>query len=90
MTNKKGRPNLLTALKLHGLRGIEGEEKDYWRKVILENEEYTEEQWRGIEWYNRTDADATMALLNVMAPTVDVPLRSCADVTWLQLRVWSE
>jgi DNA polymerase I len=70
---RKGRPGLLTALKLHGLQGIEGEQKDYWRKVILENEEYTEEQWRGIEWYNRSDGDATIALLNVMAPTIDWP-----------------
>jgi DNA polymerase-1 len=70
---KKGRPGLLTALKLHGLQGIEGEEKDHWRNVILENEDYTEEQWRGIEWYNRTDVDATIALLDVMAPTIDWP-----------------
>jgi DNA polymerase I len=70
---KKGRPGLLTALKLHGLQGIEGKEKDHWRNVILENEDYTEEQWRGIEWYNRTDVDATIALLDVMAPTIDWP-----------------
>jgi hypothetical protein len=68
---KKGRPGLLTALKLHGLQGIEGEQKDYWRNVILENEEYNDEQWRGIEWYNRTDVDATVALLEVMAHTID-------------------
>jgi DNA polymerase-1 len=70
---KKGRPNILTALKLHGLKGIETEEKEYWRKVILENEDYTEEQWRGIEGYNRSDVDATVSLLDVMVPTIDWP-----------------
>jgi DNA polymerase-1 len=70
---KKGRPGLLTALKLHGLQGIEEEQKGHWRQVILENEEYTEEQWRGIEWYNRTDVDATIALLDVMGSAIDWP-----------------
>jgi DNA polymerase I len=70
---KKGRPGLLTALKLHGLTGITGEEKTHWRQVILENENYTEEQWRGIEWYNRSDVDATVSLLDVMESTIDWP-----------------
>src|SRR5262249_24490802 len=49
--NRKGRPGLLDALKLHGLPGSgrPKEEKERMRRMILDNEDYTPEQRREIQ-----------------------------------------
>jgi hypothetical protein len=72
--NRKGRPGLLDALKLHDLPGCgrSKEEKERIRRMILDNEEYTPEQRREIQDYNKDDVDDTIALLEVLAPTIDV------------------
>ena len=43
------------------------------RDLILNNESYTEEQWREIADYNRDDVLLTIPLLEAIAPTIDVP-----------------
>jgi DNA polymerase I len=69
----KGRPGLLAALELHGLEGVSRAYKDHWRNVILSKTDYTEDEWVGIETYNRSDVDETIALLAAMWPSIDLP-----------------
>jgi hypothetical protein len=71
--NRKGRPGLLDALKLHGLPARPREYKDRMRDMILGNEDYTPEQRHEIQdIYNPEDVDDTITLLDVLAPTIDV------------------
>src|SRR5262249_38484843 len=72
--NRKGRPGLLDALKLHGLPGCgrSKEEKDRMRDMILNNEDYTQEQQQEIQDYNRDDDDDTAEVLNALAPSIDI------------------
>src|SRR5215813_574044 len=65
--DRKGRPGLLDALKLHGLPARPQEHKDRMRDMILENEDYTAEQRREIQEYNKEDVDDTIALLGVLS-----------------------
>src|SRR5262245_26975290 len=69
---RKGRPGLLDALKLHGLPARPQEHKDRMRDMILDNEDYTSEQRREIQDYNKEDVDDTMALLGAMEPSIDI------------------
>jgi DNA polymerase I len=70
----KGRPGLLAALELHGLPAMSAMTKQDMRDVIVNNTEYTHEQWADIDAYNRSDVtEGTVPLLNVMAPTIDLP-----------------
>jgi hypothetical protein len=71
--NRKGRPGLLDALKLHGLAGCgrSQEEKDRMRDVILGNEDYTPDQRREIQGYNTDDVDDTIDLTSVL-PIEDI------------------
>ena len=61
---RKGRPGLLDALKLHGLPARSQDHKDRMRDMILNNEDYTPEQRREIQDYNKEDVDDTIALLS--------------------------
>ena len=72
--NRKGRPGLLDALRLHGLPGSgrSKEEKERIRRMILDNEDYTLEQRREIQDYNKDDVDDTSDLLGVQAPSIDI------------------
>jgi DNA polymerase I len=70
---KKSRPGLLDALELHGLGGILAATKKSMREVITGNERYTERQRRDIQRYNKGDVEATLALIEVMAPSIDLP-----------------
>jgi len=70
--NRKGRPGLLDALKLHGLPARPQEHKDRMRDMILGIEDYTPERRREIQEYNKEDVDDTIALLEVLAPTIDI------------------
>jgi len=63
---RKGRPGLLDALKLHGLPARPQEHKDRMRDMVLNNEDYTPEQRREIQEYNKEDVDDTIALLGAL------------------------
>jgi hypothetical protein len=68
------RPGLLEALQLHGLpTRMTKEEKEYWRRAILDNTDYTLEQKKGIQDYNRVDVEETLALIVRMTPAIDLP-----------------
>jgi hypothetical protein len=70
--NRKGRPGLLDALKLHGLPARPQEEKDRMRDMILGNEDYTPEQRHEIQdIYNPEDVNDTIALLGALGGPVD-------------------
>jgi len=72
--NRKGRPGLLDALKLHGLPGSgrSKEEKERMRRMILDNEDYTSEQRREIQdVYIKDDVNDTCDLLSVL-PIEDI------------------
>lgn len=69
----KGRPGLLDALELYGLEGVSRAYKAHWRNLILSKSDYTEAEWLGIETYNRTDVDETIALLKKLGPSIDLP-----------------
>jgi DNA polymerase family A len=71
---RKGRPGLLDALDIHGLPGTgrSKEEKDRIRRMILDNEEYTEVQRQEIQHYNKDDVYDTGDLLGALAPTIDI------------------
>jgi DNA polymerase-1 len=71
--DRKGRPGLVAVLDLLGLPSITAAEKKEMRDLILNNEDYTPEQWDAIRAYNRSDVDATRLLLPVLAPQFDLP-----------------
>jgi hypothetical protein len=48
-------------------------EKDQMRDLILSKSEYTEEERRAIQDYNRVDVEETRELLDVLAPSIDLP-----------------
>jgi DNA polymerase I len=70
---QKKRPGLLAAIELHGLTGMSSAEKKDMRQVILDHSEYSHQQRTDIQAYNRADVEATLALLGVMAPAIDLP-----------------
>ena len=71
---QKGRPGLLAALKLHELPAPSADTKTDMRRLILDHTDYTAEQWRAIEAYNRADGlDGTVPLLGAMAGSIDLP-----------------
>jgi DNA polymerase I len=70
---QKKRPGLLAALELHGLTGMSSAEKKDMRQIILDHHEYSDQQRTDIQTYNRADVEATLALLGVMAPAIDLP-----------------
>ena len=67
------RPSLLEALGLFGLPARSKAHKDAMRDLILGHEDYSPEQWRQIELYNREDTADTRLLLAKFRPYVDVP-----------------
>jgi hypothetical protein len=70
----KGRPGLLAALSLFDLpTTMTAAEKDRMRDLILNHETYSNEQRRQIRAYNRSDVDATLALLPELLSTIDLP-----------------
>jgi DNA polymerase-1 len=71
---QKGRPGLLAALELHELPVPSASTKTDMRRLILDHTDYTPEQWREIEAYNRRDIVAgTVPLLDAMACSIDLP-----------------
>jgi hypothetical protein len=71
---RKGRPGLLDACELYGLPHMLQSEKDRMRDLILGKVDYTDEERREIQgYYNRADVDETVALLDMLAPSIDLP-----------------
>jgi DNA polymerase I len=67
------RPSLLETLELYGLEPrMTKEEKGFWRDVILDNTDYTPDQKRGIQDYNRIDVLETLALIERMVFGIDL------------------
>jgi hypothetical protein len=68
------RPNILEALELFGLPSrYTKAEKEAMRQLILNHASYSAEQWIKIEDYNRSDVEATLALMPFLSPTFDLP-----------------
>jgi hypothetical protein len=67
------RPKLLEACDLFNIPHMTAEHKAHVRDIILNNTEYSEEQWREIEAYNRDDVLLEIPLLSALAPTIDLP-----------------
>jgi hypothetical protein len=64
---------LLGALALRGLAHIDAGEKDEMRRLILDQQQWTESEKRKILDYCQTDVTGTAALLRKMAPSIDWP-----------------
>ena len=70
---KDKRPSLLETLELFGLPSdYTGAEKTSMRDLILDHQDYSEEQWREIENYNRADVDDTLRILPPLLPNLDL------------------
>ena len=69
----KKRPSLLEACDLFDIPHMGKEHKAHVRDLILNNTEYTEEQWREIDAYNQDDVLLDTPLLKAIAPTIDMP-----------------
>jgi DNA polymerase I len=92
----KKRPGLLEALELYGFAPeMSRDEKDRIRRLILEHTEYTPEQRREIQPYNRQDVIETVKLLCALAPAIDLPrailrgryMAAVACMEWLGLPI---
>jgi DNA polymerase I len=67
------RPNILEACDLYGIPHMAAAEKKRMRDLIMNNTEYTEEEWREIKIYNSDDVLLDIPLLEALAPTIDMP-----------------
>lgn len=75
-TNGKKLPcgnGLLGALAIRGLAHIDAGEKDALRQLVIGQQQWTETERRAILDYCASDVDSLIALLPVMAPTIDWP-----------------
>ena len=64
---------LLGALALRGLGHIDAGEKDEMRRLILERQQWSDEERRKILDYCASDVIGTVALFSKMAPSIDWP-----------------
>lgn len=64
---------LVGALACRGLGHIDAGEKETMRRLILDNNHWTEQQQRDIIGYCESDVNGLIALLPVMAPVIDWP-----------------
>jgi DNA polymerase-1 len=67
------RPTLLEACDLFDIPHMSAEHKKHVREIIVGNDNYTTEQWREIDDYNRDDVLLAIPLLAALAPTIDMP-----------------
>jgi hypothetical protein len=67
------RPKLLEACELFGILHMSAQHKAAMRDLILSKTEYSEDEWRQIEDYNRDDVLLDIPLLAALAPTIDLP-----------------
>jgi DNA polymerase I len=85
----KKRPSLHEALVLHGLEpSMSDEEKEHWRRVILDNVEYGDLQ-KGVQDYNRVDVLETLDLIEKMGPALDRRAPCTAAGTWARSPAWN-
>ena len=64
---------LLGALALRGLGHIDAGEKDEMRRLILDRQQWSDDEKRKILDYCATDVTGTVALFSKMAPSIDWP-----------------
>ena len=64
---------LLGALACHGLGHIDAGEKEMMRRLIMDNDDWSNPQKHELFEYCASDVDGLDALLHVMAPTIDWP-----------------
>jgi DNA polymerase family A len=67
------RPKLLEACDLFGITHMSAVYKEGMINLIINNSDYTEEEWLSIEDYNRADVLLNIPLLEALAPTIDLP-----------------
>jgi DNA polymerase-1 len=67
------RPGLLEACDLFAIPHMPKDYKKHLRDLILNNDSYSDEQWREIADYNRDDVLLTIPRLEAIAPAIDVP-----------------
>jgi hypothetical protein len=67
------RPSLLEACDLFNIQHTSIEHKVFMRDLILDHDDYTEEQWQQIEQYNGEDVAETILLLEAIASAIDLP-----------------
>jgi DNA polymerase I len=65
--------SLLAALALRGLGAIDAGEKTYWRDLIMNQWNWSDDEKAGILAYCQTDVDALARLLPKMADAIDLP-----------------
>lgn len=68
-----GGNGLLGALARRGLGHVDAGEKEAMRRLVLDNDTWSEAEQLAILNYCQSDADGLTALLHVMAPTIDWP-----------------
>jgi len=64
---------LLGALACRGLAHIDAGEKETMRRLVVENDHWTEQQQRDLTKYCESDVDGLIALMLAMAPVIDWP-----------------
>ncbi len=64
---------LLGALAIRGLAHIDAGEKDEMRRLIMDQDQWSDAQQQAILAYCETDVDGLIALLPRMAPSIDWP-----------------
>jgi DNA polymerase I len=67
------RPKLLEACDLFDIPHMAAAHKVHMIDLIINNTDYSEEQWVEIEDYNRADVLLNIPLLEALAPTIDLP-----------------
>jgi DNA polymerase I-like protein with 3'-5' exonuclease and polymerase domains len=68
-----GAKGLLGALRAHGLKAMEAEDKEAFRELAMRGGSYTREERQSLIEYCQTDVDQTASLLEKMAPRIDLP-----------------
>jgi DNA polymerase family A len=66
------RPKLIEVCDLFGIPHTDAARKARMIDLVLSKTEYTEEEWREIEHCNRDDVLEEMAVLEALAPTIDL------------------
>lgn len=64
---------LLGALNYYGLNGIDANEKNSMRELVMRGEPYSPDERQAVLDYCQTDVDALAKLLPAMLPMIDVP-----------------
>jgi DNA polymerase-1 len=68
------RPSLLETCDLFNIPHMSKEHKVSVRDLILSKTEYSEDEWKEIEDYNREDVLLSIPVVEALAPTIDLPV----------------